>query len=102
MNNKEVPPAWTYAPIRLPHEPERNRHYQKLFYCNQCGYCQPIQNVEQYLRSCHGIRLRGLQRQPILDALQRQKEKGESLGRAVQEGLLFNVASWTNAASETP
>ncbi|KAI6788131.1 hypothetical protein KC361_g9215 [Hortaea werneckii] len=74
-NTKEVHPAWTYARTRLPHEPERNRHYQKLFYCKQCDYCQPIQNAEQHLRSSHG----------------RQKEKGESLSRTEQEKLLFNV-----------
>jgi hypothetical protein len=31
-NIKEVHPAWTYARVCLPHyQPERNRHYQKLF-----------------------------------------------------------------------
>jgi len=90
-NNKEVHPAWTYARVRLPHEPERNRHYQKLFYCKQCDYCQPIQNAEQHLRSSHGVRLQRIIASPILDALQRQKEKGESLSRTAQEKLLFNV-----------
>lgn len=78
-NTKEVHPAWTYACTRLPHEPERNRHYQKLFYCKQCDYCQPIQNAEQHLRSSHGVRLKRITVSPILEALQRQKEKGESL-----------------------
>jgi hypothetical protein len=77
--------------MRLPHEPERNRHYQKLFYCKQCDYCQPIQNAEQHLRSSHGVRLQRISASPILDALQRQKEKGESLSRTAQEKLLFNV-----------
>lgn len=90
-NTKEVHPAWTYARARLPHEPERNRHYQKLFYCKQCDYCQPIQNAEQHLRSSHGVRLQRITASPILDALQRQKEKGESLSRTTQEKLLFNV-----------
>jgi hypothetical protein len=90
-NTKEVHPAWTYARVRLPHEPERNRHYQKLFYCKQCDYCQPIQNAEQHLRSSYGVRLQRITASPILDALQRQKEKGESLSRTAQEKLLFNV-----------
>lgn len=90
-NTKEVHPAWTYARTRLPHEPERNRHYQKLFYCNKCDYCQPIQNAEEHLRSSHGVRLQRITASPILDALQRQKEKGESLTRTAQEKLLFNV-----------
>jgi hypothetical protein len=90
-NNKEVHPVWTYARVRLPHEPERNQHYQKLFYCKQYDYCQPIQNAEQHLRSSHGVRLQRITASPILDALQRQKEKGESLSRTAQEKLLFNV-----------
>jgi hypothetical protein len=90
-NTKEVHPAWTYARTRLPHEPERNRHYQKLFYCKQCDYCQPIQNAEQHLRSSHGVRLKRVTVSPIIDALQRQKEKGEWLSRTEQEKLLFNV-----------
>lgn len=90
-NTKEVHPAWTYARVRLPYEPERNRHYQKLFYCKQCDYCQPIQNAEQHLRSSHGVRLQRITASLILDALQRQKEKGESLSRTAQEKLLFNV-----------
>ena len=90
-DTKEVHPAWTYARVRLPHEPERNRHYQKLFYCKQCDYCQPIQNAEQHLRSSHGVRLQRITASPILDALRRQKEKGELLSRTAQEKLLFNV-----------
>jgi hypothetical protein len=91
LNTKEVHPAWTYARVRLPYEPERNRHYQKLFYCKQCDYCQPIQNAEQHLRSSHGVRLQQIAASPILDALQRQKEKGELLSRTAQEKLMFNV-----------
>lgn len=77
--------------MRLPHEPERNRHYQKLFSYKQCDYCQSIQNAEQHSRSSHSARLQRITASPILDALQRQKEKGESLSRTAQEKLLFYV-----------
>lgn len=94
-DTKEVHPAWIYARVRLPHEPERNRHYQKLFYCKQCDYCQPIQNAEQHLRSSHGVRLQRITASPILGALRRQKEKGELQSRTAQENCFSK--SCTNA-----
>jgi hypothetical protein len=78
---KELHPARMYARVRLLHEPERNRHYQKLFYCKQCDYCQPIQHAEQHLRSSHGMRLQRIAASPFLNAFQIQKEKGEVLSR---------------------
>jgi hypothetical protein len=94
--------AWKHARLHLPHEPERNEHNQKIYYCRYCPWTSVVSNAVRHLRSEHSINVhksQSLRAQVTENVLKASFSRQELLAHKTAEKSTRNILR--NACNKT-